>query len=469
MSQILSTHFSQAAMREGTPSRLTIDESTVAKWDDAFKGEQKLSESCRGDSEKQRVVSQMLEYEYEAIGGDQNMNVCMNESMLDEAAANSPAGVDNADNYDPILMKLVRKVAPSLIHHDLVGVQPMTGPTGLIFAMKSYYVNQDGSKTEAYPEGVSDGSNAPRAGHTAGFKTMTSDNVNDRASNMYSVQQLEKLGTKELAAPSGGKQAVQIDPATIWPEMTFTIERQSVSAEARALKARYTDELVQDLRAIHGLSARDELVSIMGTEMTAEKNRELVLLLANQAKPGCQNTAVAGQFNLDVDADGRWAIEKFKGLLLQINREAHVIAIETRRGVGNTIIAHSDVVAALDMAGVIDKSIVTGNLQADGVGVTFAGTLSGRFKVFVDPYASTHYVLVGFKGSNRYDAGVFYCPYVAAQFMEARDGDSFQPAMGIKERYGMAVNPMVAQNDGTGVLQGKGANPYYRIFTIVGL
>lgn len=468
MSQFLQTHISAAALRGTDPTRLTIDESVATKWDDAFKGERKLSESVK-DRETRQTVTQMLEYQYQDMGGDANAAICMDEASLDEATAASPTGVGAVDNYDPVLIKLVRKVAPSLIHHDLVGVQPMSGPTGLIFAMKSYYVNKDGTTTEAYPEGVSDGSNGARVGHSAGFKDTTIANVNDRKANMYSVEQLEKLGTDERAALQNGKQAVQIDPATIWPEMTFAIEKQSVTAEARALKAQYTDELVQDLKAIHGLNARDELVSILSTEMIAEQNRELVMLIANQAKQGCQNTAVKGTYNLDVDADGRWAVEKIKGLLLQINREAHIIALETRRGVGNTLIAHSDIVAALDMAGVIDSSITVGNLQADGVGVTLAGTLNGRFRVYIDPYASTHYILVGFKGANKYDAGLFYCPYIGAQFMEARDSKSFQPNIGIKTRYGIATNPLVAKNNGTGVLGGKGANSYYRIFLVTGL
>jgi hypothetical protein len=253
--------------------------------------------------------------------------------------------------------------------------------------------------------------------------------------------------------------------------MTFSIEKQSVTAEARALKARYTDELVQDLKSVHGLNARDELANILSTEVVSEQNRELVMLLANQAKQGCATgTAVAGVFNLDADADGRWIIEKLKALLLRINREAHIIALETRRGVGNVLIAHSDIVAALDMAGVVDKTIVTGNMSIDGVGVTYAGKLNGRFNVYVDPYAAAHYVLIGYKGSNSYDAGIMFCPYIPLQFMEARDSESFQPVIGVKSRYGLATNPMVGTyHGGNDLAATKGLNPYYRLFTIVGL
>lgn len=478
MSQFLQTHFSQAALRGSDPQRLTIDEGVSAKWNDAFEGEDTLKESIK-DTQKRRTVTQMLEYQYQDMGGDLNENITMN---IDEAgegvAAASLANGGNA-NFDPVLIKMVRKIAPALIHHDLVGVQPMTGPTGLIFAMKSFYCDKDGKRAaEVNPLNQNAGSSGPVAdsihvGHTAGkYDADLTDKMSDRSQSMYSATDIEQLGTKQHTS-NAGLNDVQIDAARIWPEMTFKIEKQNVGAEARALKARYTDELVQDLKAVHGLNARDELANILSTEIVSEQNRELIMLLAEQAKVGCQNTAVKGTFNLDVDADGRWAVEKLKGLLMQINREAHIIALETRRGVGNTLIAHSDIVAALDMAGVVDKNIVTGNMNIDGIGVTFAGTLSGRFRVFVDPYASTYFILIGFKGATQYDAGFFYCPYVALQFMEARDSESFQPNIGVKTRYGMCVNPLVGDNNHSGGAQAlvntKAKNPYYRIFLVTGL
>lgn len=472
---ILNSLFSHQAIVGSDPLRLDINEAIVAKWNDAFKDELSLSESIKNPTTR-RHVTQMLEYQYQDMGGDANANINM---RLDEADADSNIGASsnvagtNAGNFDPVLIKMVRKVAPSLIHHGLVGVQPMNAPTGLIFAMKSYYVNKDGTKgDEVQPEGIAGAAGAPKVGFSGGFKNVTQENVHDKA-NRYSTAEGEKLGTQQLYGDLalGGNLTVKIDPKTIWPEMTFSIEKQSVTAETRALKARYTDELVSDLKSVHGLNARDELANILSTEVVSEQNRELVMLLANQAKQGCASgTAVAGTFNLNTDADGRWAIEKFKGLLLRINKEAHIIALETRRGVGNTLIAHSDIVAALDMAGVIDKNIVTGDMNVDGVGVTYAGKLNGRFSVYVDPYAAVPYILVGFKGNNAYDCGVIFAPYVPLQFMEARDSESFQPVIGIKSRYGMATNPMVGTyNGGNDLAATKGKNPYYRLFLVTGM
>lgn len=478
MSQFLQTHFSQAALRGSEPQRVTMDEGVAKKWDDAFEGEDSLKESIK-DTNKRRAVTQMLEYQYQDMGGDMNENINMNIDENEAGVASASLSNGGNANFDPVLIKMVRKIAPALIHHDLVGVQPMTGPTGLIFAMKSFYCDKDGKRAdEINPLNQNEGSSGPvensiHVGHTAGkYDADLKGKMSDRSESMYTAQELERLGTKQNES-NDGLNNVQIDASRIWPEITFQISKQNVGAEARALKARYTDELVTDLKAVHGLNARDELANILSTEIVAEQNRELIMLLAEQAKVGCQNTAVKGTFNIDLDSDGRWVAEKLKGLLLQINREAHIIALETRRGVGNTLIAHSDIVAALDMIGVVDKNIVTGNMNIDGIGVSFAGVLCGRFKVYVDPYASEHFILIGFKGATQYDAGFFYCPYVALQFMEARDSESFQPNIGVKTRYGMCVNPLVGDNNHSGGVQAlnltKKKNPYYRIFIVKGI
>ena len=354
----------------------------------------------------------------------------------------------NMAGYDPVLISLVRRAAPQMIAYDICGVQPMTQPTGLIFAMKSKYGTQGG--TEAlYNEADTDfggtGTHAGTGPYASPFTTGTG----------MSTATAEDLGG-----------------ANTFNEMAFSIEKTSVTAKTRALKAEYTVELAQDLKSVHGLDAEGELSSILSTEILAEINREVVRTVYSSAKVGAQaGTAAAGVFDLDVDANGRWSVEKFKGLLFQIEREANAIAQQTRRGRGNFIICSSDVASAMAMAGVLDYTpALAGNngLNVDESSTTFAGVLNGRYKVYVDPYTVANasagtgqqFFVVGYKGSSAFDAGLFYCPYVPLQLVRAIDPATFQPKIGFKTRYGMVSNPFV-QLDGTGNMV-AGENYYYR-------
>jgi hypothetical protein len=319
--------------------------------------------------------------------------------------------------------------------YDVAGVQPMTGPVGLIFAMKSRYSTQDGTEalfneadTDFAGTGTHAGSNPVDGSYTTGTGIATAD--------------AEALGE------SGG---------TDFNEMAFSIEKTTVTAKTRALKAEYTVELAQDLKAIHGLDAESELSNILSQEILAEINREVIRTIYKVAKPGAASTATAGTFDLDVDSNGRWSVERFKGLLFNIERDANVIAQDTRRGKGNFIICSSDVAAALAMAGMLDTGgALNGSptLNVDDTGNTFAGVLNGRYKVYVDPYsanqgAASQFYVVGYKGANAYDAGIFYCPYVPLQMVRAIDPNTFQPKIGFKTRYGMIANPFVLKSDGT--------------------
>lgn len=342
-------------------------------------------------------------------------------------------------NWDPVLISLVRRTMPALIHHDIVGVQPMTGPTGLIFALKAYY------------------------GPTPGGTEALGINEPDRSySGKYTTQQAEDLGVGAEVDATGGtnEPVVQTNP---WPEMSFSIEKQSVTAKSRALKAKYTEELAQDLKAIHGLDAETELSNILSAELVAEMNRELVYEINDQAKPGALGTAVPGIFDIAADADGRWSFEKYKTLLQQINKEGNLIARETRRGLGNWIITSADVASALEMAGNFSEaSAGFSNISHDGgVGITYAGVLNKRYKVYIDPWAATDYVTVGYKGANVYDAGMFFAPYVPLNMVKGMGEEDFQPRIGFKTRYGLAYNPFVS---GT-----SAQNTYYRTFTVANL
>jgi len=339
--------------------------------------------------------------------------------------------------------------------YDVAGVQPMTGPTGLIFAMKSHYSTQSG--TEAlFNEADTDFSGT---GSHAG-------------SNPVSGSYTTGTGVSTATAEGFGD-------STTLQQMAFSIEKTTVTAKSRALKAEYTVELAQDLKAIHGLDAEAELANILSQEILAEINREVIRTIYKVAKPGAASTATAGTFDLDVDSNGRWSVERFKGLMFQIERDANVIAQETRRGRGNFIVCSSDVAAALAMAGKLDYTpALSGNdgISSDDTGNTFAGTLNGRYKVFIDPYsantsASSQFVMVGYKGSNAYDAGLFYCPYVPLQMVRAIDPSTFQPKIGFKTRYGMIANPFVTQSDGTTDADTFTAdrNHYYRLFAVTNL
>jgi hypothetical protein len=382
--------------------------------------------------------------------------------------------------FDPVLISLIRRSMPNLVAYDLAGVQPMTGPTGLIFAMRSRYGTNRTSGDETFYNEVNTAFSAQNSTGTAtqgnytgasddgaavGFGTTTTDSgdnpglLNPNGQLSYTTGQGMQTADSEALGQDGGPQ---------FNEMNFSIEKVLVEAKSRALKAEYSLELAQDLKAIHGLNAEAELANILSTEILAEINREVIRTIYKVAKPGAQaNVATAGVFDLDVDSNGRWSVEKFKGLLFQIERDANAIAQQTRRGKGNVIMCSADVASALSMAGVLDYTpALNANLNVDDTGNTFAGVLLGKFRVYIDPYAanvsSNQYYVVGYKGSSPYDAGLFYCPYVPLQMVRAVGENSFQPKIGFKTRYGLVANPFAE-----GGAQGLGritasSNTYYR-------
>jgi hypothetical protein len=389
------------------------------------------------DAHRRNVTAVILENQEKALRQEK---VALHESEN---------AVANADNYDPVLISLVRRALPNLMAYDVCGVQPMTGPTGLIFAMKSHYTSKAG--TEAiFNEADTDFS---------GTGTHAGSNPVD--------------GTYTTGTGMATATGEAVDPA----EMAFSIEKTSVTAKTRALKAEYTIELAQDLKAIHGLDAESELSNILSQEILAEINREVIRTIYKVAKPGSASTATAGTFDLDVDSNGRWSVERFKGLLFNIERDANVIAQETRRGKGNFIVCSSDVASALAMAGVLDYApALNTDLNVDDTGNTFAGVLNGRYKVYIDPYsantgAASQFYTVGYKGTSAYDAGIFYCPYVPLQQVRAIDPTDFQPKIGFKTRYGMVANPFVTQADGTtdAATFTADRNQYYRSVKVTNL
>ena len=423
------------------------------------------------DSYKRAVTTVILENQEKAVREDR--------SFLSEAAptnfagthGGSPAGA--VQNWDPVLISLVRRAMPNLIAYDICGVQPMTGPTGLIFAMKSRYGSQAGSEalfneadTDFGARDAAGGSGSPDA-HVASNPA----NLNDDPSagtyttgSGFTTTQAETLG----------------DGTDEFAEMAFSIDKVTVTAKSRALKAEYTMELAQDLKAIHGLDAETELANILSSEILAEINREVVRTIYSHAKKGAEvNTTTAGIFDLDTDSNGRWSVEKFKGLLFQLERDANAVGQLTRRGKGNLVICSADVASALAMSGVLDYApALSTNLNVDDTGNTFAGVLNGKFKVYVDPYAANidakQFYVVGYKGTSPYDAGLFYCPYVPLQMVRAVGQNSFQPKIGFKTRYGMVQNPY-ATSAGAGALDNSGAvgathqNLYYRRVKVTNL
>jgi len=419
------------------------------------------------DSHKRSVTAQLLENQEIACrqdgqgsGGYRNQTSLLSEAAPanNMGASSSTAGDGSIDLYDPVLISLVRRAAPNLIAYDICGVQPMTGPTGLIFAMRSRYKTQGGTEAlfneanTAFPNTAQSQTGASPADLSAGTEYTRGTG--------FTTAEAEALG-------DGAGQAFQ--------EMAFSIEKVAVTARSRALKAEYTMELAQDLKAVHGLDAEQELANILSTEILAEINREVVRTINLTATVGAQeNVTTAGTFNLDVDANGRWSVEKFKGLMFQLERESNAIAKATRRGKGNVLICSSDVASALQMAGVLDytPALASNNLQVDDTGNTFAGVLNGRIKVYIDPYfaatAGTHYATIGYKGTSAFDAGLFYCPYVPLQMVRAVGQDTFQPKIGFKTRYGMVANPFATSAaDGTVTFSNK--NIYYRRIAITNL
>jgi len=377
-------------------------------------------------------------------------------------ASSSTAGSGGIDTFDPVLISLVRRAMPNLIAYDVCGVQPMTGPTGLIFAMRSRYANQTGDET-FYNEVNTQHSSVTTGANTFGQKFV---GTIPGATNTSPLTAVNTYNTG-LGMGVAQAEALGTDSNTAFPEMAFTIEKVTVTANTRALKAEYTMELAQDLKAIHGLDAETELSNILSAEILAEINREVVRTINITAVPGAQeNVTVAGVFDLDTDSNGRWMVEKFKGLMFQLEREANQIAKQTRRGKGNIVICSSDVASALQMAGVLDytPALNSNNLQVDDTGNTFAGVLNGRIRVYIDPYAiGGNYLTMGYKGSNAFDAGLFYCPYVPLQMVRAVDQGSFQPKIGFKTRYGMVANPFAeGLTKGSGRSNVISTNKYYR-------
>jgi hypothetical protein len=397
--------------------------------------------------------------------------------MINEAAPTM--NTTAAANWNPVLIALVRRAMPNLMAYDVCGVQPMSGPTGLIFAMKSKYkttkagvsVDDEALFNEAAvgysgdsavtgngtgPSGLVGLEDSGAAGQVA---IVSDSSIDDARANLPYAGDNYTTGEAESLGESGGQ---------AFAEMGFTIDKATVTAKSRALKAEYSLELAQDLKAIHGLDAETELANILSTEILAEINREVVRTINSQAKTGAlqTNTAINGIFDVQTDADGRWSVEKFKGLILQIEREANTIAKETRRGKGNFIVCSSDVASALSASGMLDYApAMATNLNVDDTGNTFAGVLNGRVRVYVDPYSQTDYINVGYKGTNPYDAGVFYCPYVPLTMVRAVGEDTFQPKIGFKTRYGMASNPFVGDSPSDGLAAVK-TNQYYRIFRV---
>lgn len=380
--------------------------------------------------------------------------------------------------FDPVLISLIRRSMPNLIAYDLCGVQPMNGPTGLIFAMRSRYGNQSG--TETFYNEVDSAYSGQNTGFgvTTGF-TNSAVGMGTTAQAGRNPSILDATNANQQAYNVG--QGMRTDSAESLGEgdnfnqMAFSIEKVTVTAKSRALKAEYSLELAQDLKAIHGLNAEAELANILSTEILAEINREIIRTIYKVAKPGAQaNVATAGTFDLDVDSNGRWSVEKFKGLIFQIERDANAIAQQTRRGKGNTILCSADVASALTMAGVLDYTpALNANLNVDDTGNTFAGVLQGKYRVYIDPYAANvdanQFYVVGYKGSSPYDAGIFYCPYVPLQMVRAVGENTFQPKIGFKTRYGVVANPFAE-----GASQGQGAlntnsNVYYRRVKVANL
>ena len=438
------------------------------------------------DSHKKAVTAVLLENQEKF---QREQNAFGNSGLLTEQPTNSTGS--SVDNFDPVLISLIRRAMPNLIAYDLAGVQPMSGPTGLIFAMRSRYKDQSG--TEAfYNEADSAFSGQPAGSNvetgfvdgTVGLGTTSQSGTNPGALNpsTATTQKAYDVGQGMITS-----QAEKLDGtgADAFNEMAFSIEKVTVTAKSRALKAEYSLELAQDLKAIHGLNAEAELANILSTEILAEINREVIRTIYKSAETGAAaNTATAGEFDLDIDSNGRWSVEKFKGLIFQIERDANAIAQRTRRGKGNIILCSADVASALTMAGVLDYTpALNANLNVNDTGNTFAGTLQGKYRVYIDPYAANlttgvpssaptggnQYFVVGYKGTSPYDAGLFYCPYVPLQMVRAVGENSFQPKIGFKTRYGMVANPFAE-----GLTKGNGdldvnANRYYRRVSVKNL
>jgi len=435
-----------------------------------------LNEETAGpisDHYRKQVTAAILENQEKAM---------REEQMASSFGSINEAGTDTSDlgKFDPVLISLVRRAMPNMVAYDVCGVQPMSGPTGLIFAMKSRYKTARGGLTTTDSEamgvdepvtGFSGDSSFSQSASTPPSGIIDSDFDNDGDS----AHDAERITASNNTA--GGMSTTEGENLgdtgqSAFAEMGFTIDKQTVTAKTRALKAEYTMELAQDLKAIHGLDAETELANILSAEVLAEINREVIRTINSQAKSGgaLTSTGVASaDFDLNLDADGRWSVEKFKGLVYQIEKDANTIAKETRRGRGNFLICSSDVASALAAAGMLDYApAMSTNLNVDDTGNTFAGVLNGKMKVYVDPYAANDYATVGYKGVNAYDAGLFYCPYVPLTMVRAVGENTFQPKIGFKTRYGMVSNPFVGTSPTDGLASAK-SNQYYRIFRVANI
>ena len=432
------------------------------------------------DSYRRAVTATILENQERAQKED--------AAFMTEAAPTNATG-SSISNWDPILISLVRRAMPNLIAYDIAGVQPMTGPTGLIFAMRSRFTSQTGNEA-LFDEADTDFSARNAAGDsTTGQEAgATGSEAGGHSGSNPALLNDSPAGAYQKGTPmtTATAEALGDSSNNAFAEMAFSIEKSTVTAKSRALKAEYTMELAQDLKAIHGLDAETELANILSAEILAEINREVVRTIYINAEKGASantgtvNTTTEGIFDLDTDSNGRWSVERFKGLMFQVEREANVIAQRTRRGKGNMIICSSDVASALQMAGVLDYApALNNNLNVDDTGNTFAGVLNGRFKVYIDPYSANNtakqYFVVGYKGTSPYDAGIFYCPYVPLQMVRAVGQDTFQPKIGFKTRYGIIANPFAETGAASGAVTAvnddgsANSNRYYRRVQVANL
>ena len=415
------------------------------------------------DPYKKAVTALVLENQHQAMAQDR-------QALNEDGPTNVAGGVQN---FDPVLISLVRRALPNLIAYDVAGVQPMTGPTGLIFAMRARFDGQANTNPEAFfNEANTVFSGVDSAANPYGFQGTTASDVLNTFQNPASG-----TTTTGIGMPTASAEVLGSDSGAAFQQMAFSIEKVTVTAQSRALKAEYSLELAQDLKAIHGLDAETELSNILSTEILAEINREVIRTIYTTAVAGAQyGTTTAGYFDLDTDSNGRWSVERFKGLIFQIERDANVIAKQTRRGKGNVMIVSSDVASAMAMAGVLQYTpALQADLQVDDTGNTFAGMLHGRIKVYIDPYfggytSNQELVTIGYKGTSPYDAGIFYCPYVPLQMVRAVDQYTFQPKIGFKTRDGMVANPFAQGLSDTnkGRLEAR-SNVYYRIFGVKNL
>ena len=453
------------------------------------------------DNYRKAVTAVLLENTEKQLREERGMiNETSTVGAIDPTGGNALGGsglttkTGGLAGFDPVMISLIRRAAPNLVAYDICGVQPMSGPTGLIFAMKSHYNDRSGAEA-LYNEPDADFSASQQGpGAYAGNEISPLGDGGATDANPGLLNDATGGGTTaanyEGGANATAKAAITRDKAetlgsaagNLFNEMDFSIEKTAVTAKTRALRAEYTLELAQDLKAIHGLDAEQELANLLSSEILAEINREVVRTVYTVAKPGAQNNvANQGVFDLDVDSNGRWSVEKFKGLMFQIERDANAIAQQTRRGKGNFIITSADVASALAMSGTLDYSSgLTGSGgpsigEVDDTGNLLVGTMNGRIKVFVDPYSAnvsnTHYYVVGYKGSSPYDAGLFYCPYVPLQMLRSIDPETFQPKIGFKTRYGMVANPFVEASAGVPDAEALTAskNQYYRRVRVANL